>query len=62
MPIVYGLNVIAYRHLGYTTGGGFFRTRRGWLGRSTHVVPVRNIQTLVVRQTPFDGATASRPS
>jgi len=54
VPIVYGLNVIAYRHLGYTTGGGFFRTRRGWLGRSTHVVPVRNIQTLVVRQTPFD--------
>ena len=54
VPVAYALNVVAYRHLGYATDGGFFRTRRGWLGRSTQIVPTRNVQTIRITQTPFD--------
>ena len=54
VPVVYALNVLAYRHLGYANDGGFFRTRRGWLSRVTHVVPVRNVQAVVIRQNPLD--------
>lgn len=54
IPVVYGLNVLSYRHLGYVHGERYFRTRRGWLRRSTHIVPIRNAQVIVVRQTPFD--------
>jgi putative membrane protein len=50
----YAINVARYRHLGYLRGDRYFRTRRGWLSRSTHVVPVRNAQTIVLRQSPFD--------
>ena len=31
-----------------------FRTRRGWLSRWTHVVPVRNVQAIVLTQNPLD--------
>ena len=54
VPLVYGLNVLSYRRLGYLLGERYFRTRRGWLNRSTHLVPIRKAQVLVVRQTPFD--------
>lgn len=54
LPAVYALNVMSYRHLGYSLGERFFRMRSGWLSRATHIVPVRNIQSVVVRQTPFD--------
>ena len=54
VPVVYALNAVAYRHLGYAKDGGFFRTRRGWLGRSTQIVPTRNVQTIRITQTPFD--------
>lgn len=54
IPAVYALNVLAYRHLGYAKDAAFFRTRRGWLGRSTHVVPVRNVQAVTIRQNPLD--------
>ena len=54
VPVVYALNLLAYRHLGYADEGGFFRTRRGWLSRVTHVVPVRNVQAVVIRQNPLD--------
>ncbi len=54
LPVIYAINVLNYRHLGYQTGDEHFRTRRGWLGRSTHVVPLRNIQAVVVHQTIFD--------
>lgn len=54
LPLVYWMNVLSYRHLGYLRGERYFRTRRGWLRRSTHIVPIRNAQVLVVRQTPFD--------
>jgi putative membrane protein len=54
IPLVYVLNRISYRHLGYALGAGHFRTRRGWLSRATHIVPIRNAQTVVIRQTPLD--------
>lgn len=54
IPVVYVLNLLSYRHLGYGLGRHYFRTRRGWLGRATHVVPIRNAQVLTVRETPFD--------
>ena len=54
LPLVYWINVLNYRHLGYVQGERYFRTRRGWLRRSTHIVPIRNAQVIVVRQTPFD--------
>ncbi len=54
LPLVYAANVASYRHLGFDAGPRFFRTRRGWINRTTHLVPVRNLQVVVVRQTPFD--------
>jgi putative membrane protein len=54
IPLVYALNVASYRHLGYALGERFFRTRRGWLSRATHLVPIGNAQTIVLKQTPFD--------
>ena len=54
LPLIFWINVLNYRHLGYLHGERYFRTRRGWLRRSTHIVPIRNAQVLVVRQTPFD--------
>jgi putative membrane protein len=54
IPAIYALNVVSYRHLGYWLGERFFRMRSGWLNRATHVVPIRNVQSIVIRQTPFD--------
>jgi putative membrane protein len=51
---VFGANVLGYRNLGYAKDAAFFRTRRGWLSRSTHVVPVRNVQAIVLTQNPLD--------
>jgi putative membrane protein len=51
---IYAINVLQYKHLGYAISERFFRTRRGWLSRATHVVPIRNTQAMLVRQTPFD--------
>jgi putative membrane protein len=54
LPLVFVLNVMSYRYLGYSLGTTFFRTRRGWLSRATHIVPIRNAQAIVLRQTPLD--------
>lgn len=54
LPLVYAVNAASYRHLGFHVGPAFFRTRRGWINRTTHLVPVRNVQVVVVRETPFD--------
>ncbi len=54
LPAVYWLNAISYRHLGYASGGLYFQTRRGWLGRAWHILPLRNAQTVEIRETPFD--------
>jgi putative membrane protein len=54
LPLVYASNVMSFRYLGYALSERYFRTRRGWLSRATHIVPIRNAQAIVVRQTPFD--------
>ncbi|MGH9847564.1 MAG: PH domain-containing protein, partial [Blastocatellia bacterium] len=41
-------------HLGYALGPRYLQTRRGWLGRSTHIVPIHKIQAVELHQTPFD--------
>jgi putative membrane protein len=54
LPAVYGLNVQAYRHLGYRLGAFFFWSRQGWLSRKTWIVPLRNTQAVILHQTPLD--------
>jgi putative membrane protein len=54
LPLVWWLNVKSYRRLGYALGDRYFRTRRGWLGRSTHITPINKIQAVVLKQSPFD--------
>lgn len=54
VPAVYALNVASYRHIGFSLGDAFFRIRRGWLGRSTFIIPVHNTQCIVLRQSPLD--------
>jgi membrane protein YdbS with pleckstrin-like domain len=54
LPLIYWVNVLNFRSLGYLRGDRYFRTRRGWLRRSTHIVPIRNAQVIVIRQTPLD--------
>jgi putative membrane protein len=54
IPFVYLISVANYRNLGYSLTDRFFCARRGWAGRSTHVVPVDKVQAVEVRQTPFD--------
>jgi putative membrane protein len=53
-PVVYLVNVLRYHNFGYRITERYLFTRRGWLGRSTHIVPIRNLQSVAVRQTPFD--------
>ncbi len=54
VPLAYWLFGFSYRQIGYNLGDAYLRTRRGWLGRSTHIVPINKIQTVEVRQSPFD--------
>jgi putative membrane protein len=54
IPLIYWISRRNYWHLGFADGGTVFRTRRGWLDRTTHVVPVRNLQVMILRQTPWD--------
>jgi len=54
LPLVYWMSVMSYRHLGYGVSSRYFQTRRGWLGRARHIVPIRNAQAVVVSQSPFD--------
>jgi len=54
IPLVYWLFGFSYRQLGYTLGDAYLRTRRGWLGRSTHIVPINKIQAVQIHQTPLD--------
>ncbi len=54
LPFVWWMNVASYRRLGYALSGRYFQTRRGWLGRSTHIVPLSKVQAVSLQQTPFD--------
>ncbi len=42
-----------YRHLGHARSGPYTLTREGLWNRRTHIVPVRKIQALHFRQSPF---------
>jgi putative membrane protein len=42
-----------YRHLGHARYGDHILTREGLWTRRTHIVPVRKVQALHFRQTPF---------
>lgn len=57
VPLAYAASVMSYRAMGYTLGERYLRTRQGWIGRSTHVVPIRNVQVVVVRQSPIERRT-----
>jgi putative membrane protein len=54
LPLVYAINVVRYRNLAYALGSRYLCTRRGWLGRSTHIIPINKIQAVEISQTPFD--------
>jgi putative membrane protein len=54
IPLVWWMNVRSYHHLGYALSDRYLQTRRGWLGRSTHIVPIHKIQAVELLQTPFD--------
>lgn len=54
VPLAWVVARVKWRHVGWAHSAGFFHTRRGWLSRVTHVVPVRNVQSVILRQTPFD--------
>lgn len=54
IPLIHYNNKQNYKHLGYSLGERYFLTRRGWLGRSTHIVPLNKIQAVEITQTPFD--------
>jgi putative membrane protein len=53
-PLVYFISVANYRNLGYALSERYFCARRGWAGRSTHIVPIDKIQAVEVRQSPID--------
>lgn len=44
----------AHKHLGYSQSGQLLAIRQGWLSRSTNLIPLKNIQTIILRQSPFD--------
>jgi putative membrane protein len=54
LPLVYLISLARYRNLGYVMDELYLRTRRGWLGRSTHIVPINKIQAIEIHQTPLD--------
>ncbi|MDQ3607075.1 MAG: PH domain-containing protein [Gemmatimonadota bacterium] len=53
LPLAYGFAHLHYRHLGYAPAAGYVVARGGFLNRITWIVPDRKVQTLHVRQTPF---------
>ena len=54
VPLVYWINVRRYAEIGYSLNGGFFQSRRGWLGRVQHIVPTGKVQVIEVRENPID--------
>lgn len=53
LPLVCGVSLLRYYNLGYMLEENYLRTRRGSLSRSTHIVPIRNAQTVTIRQSPL---------
>jgi putative membrane protein len=53
-PLIYFISVANYRNLAYRFSDRYFCARRGWAGRSTHIVPINKIQAVEIHQSPFD--------
>jgi putative membrane protein len=53
LPAAAAAGVAAYRSLGHALSGDHLAARRGWLLRSTAVVPVAKTQSARVTSTPF---------
>ncbi|MGH9378991.1 MAG: PH domain-containing protein [Thermoanaerobaculia bacterium] len=53
VPFAYGAAHLHYRNLGYALVPGYVVARAGFLNRITWIVPERKVQTLHVRETPF---------
>jgi putative membrane protein len=54
LPGVYVVSLLRYRALGYKLGDRYFYMRHGWPGRSTLILPIRNVQAVTVRRSPLD--------
>ena len=54
LPLLWWLARKRYDNLGYAVVDDHFMLRRGWLGRSTHIVPLHKIQGVYLRANPFD--------
>lgn len=54
IPAFYLLNRLAYRHTGFSCDPHVLAYRRGWLNRTTHLLPLKHVQSATVQQTPFD--------
>lgn len=54
LPLVYWISVKNYNSFGYSLGEHYFQTRRGWLSRSTHIVPIRKVQAVAIHRNPID--------
>jgi putative membrane protein len=54
LPLVYFISAANYQNLGYALSERYFCARRGWVGRSTHIVPINKIQAVEVSQSPID--------
>jgi len=53
-PFVYYLNYQWYLNGGYWLHESYMLRRWGWLNRETLYLPIKNIQTISVSQSPFD--------
>jgi putative membrane protein len=54
LPLVYVVSVASYRNIRYAMSDHYFCVRRGWAGRSTHIVPINKVQAVEISQSPFD--------
>jgi putative membrane protein len=53
LPATLAAAHLHYRHLGYALAPGYVVARSGFLNQITWIIPERKIQTLHLRQTPF---------
>src|SRR6185369_6668355 len=53
-PLIYFISGANYRNLAYRLSDRYFCARRGWAGRSTHIVPINKVQAVEIHQSPFD--------
>ena len=53
-PLIYFLNLKWYRSRGYWVDADYLISRKGWFDREILYLPVRNLQSVILRQTYFD--------